>query len=473
MKWIRYRRFWLRCCLLCCLLGAWDARADTNSRPNIIFILVDDIRWDAFGCVGHPFVKTPNIDRLAREGAIFKNFFVTIPLCSPSRGCFLTGQYAHTHGVIDNTDHSKLSHQLETFPRWLHDAGYETSFVGKWHMGNDDTPRPGFDHWMGLRGQGVYLNPNLNVDGKVAHFEGYITDILNARAAEFVRAKHQKPFLLYLGHKAVHDPFTPPERDKGLYTTNPIPRPPSIDDNLEGKPVLRRKVEPPPRAGGNPPKTAAFDDEAERPMTGRVPERIVRQQLRTLMAVDEGVGQLLKALKETGQLDNTMIVFTSDNGFFWGEHHLGDKRWAYEESIRDPLFIRFPRLIPAGTIRTQMVLNIDIAPTLADLAGAKAPGKIQGRSLLPLLKDDRAPWRDAALFEYYQEKRYPRTPTWQAVRTDKWKYIHYTELEGMDELYNLRSDPYEMTNVIKLEDRDGELKKLKEGLKSLLQETGG
>ncbi|MDB6121627.1 MAG: sulfatase [Pedosphaera sp.] len=445
--------------------------AQTNDRPNIVFILVDDIRWDAFGCMGHPFVKTPNIDRIAKEGALFKNFFVSIPLCSPSRGSFLTGQYAHTHGVIDNADHSALSHQLATFPRGLQAAGYETAFVGKWHMGNDDTPRPGFDHWTSFKGQGVYQNPKLNVDGKVSQVDGYITDILNARAVEFVKQEHTKPFMLYLGHKAVHGPFTPADRHKDLYTGAPIPRPPSVEDDLANKPVLTRKWEQPNKPTPKQPKKAGSDDEAERPM-GNVPERLVRQQLRALMAIEEGVGQLLKALEESKQLDNTMVIFTSDNGYFWGEHHLGDKRWAYEESIRDPLFIRYPKLIKPGTMREQMVLNIDIAPTLLELAHAPVSKAIQGRSLVPLLKDAKAEWRKSALMEYFLEQYYTRTPTWQAVRTDQWKYIHYTELDGMDELYNLKADPYEMKNLIKEESSKATLGDMKAELAKLLKQTG-
>jgi arylsulfatase A-like enzyme len=442
--------------------------AETNIRPNIVFILVDDLRWDAFGCMGHPFVKTPNIDRIAKEGALFKNFFVSIPLCSPSRGSFLTGQYAHTHGVIDNADHSALSHQLATFPRWLHDAGYETAFVGKWHMGNDDSPRPGFDHWTSFKGQGVYQNPKLNVDGKIAQVDGYITDILNARATEFVKQEHTKPFMLYLGHKAVHGPFTPAERHNNLYANDTIPRPPNVDDNLADKPVLTRKVEN-PQAGKKAQKVVENEDAGNK---GKIPEVLVRQQLRALMAIDEGVGQLLKALEESKQLDNTMFIFTSDNGYFWGEHHLGDKRWAYEESIRDPLFIRYPKLIKPGTVREQMALNIDIAPTLLDLAGAPVPKTVQGHSLLPLLKDAKANWRKSALTEYFQEKFYIRTPTWQAVRTDQWKYIHYTELEGMDELYNIKADPYEMKNLIQDKSSKSTLRDMKAELAKLLKQTG-
>jgi N-acetylglucosamine-6-sulfatase len=430
--------------------GAVPASA-AESRPNIVFVLVDDLRWDALGCMGHPFVKTPNVDRIAKEGALFQNFFVSIPLCSPSRGSFLTGTYPHTHGVIDNTDHSELSHKLVTFPMLLHDAGYETAYVGKWHMGNDDSPRPGFDHWVSFKGQGQYDNPMINVDGKASKVDGYMTDILNEHALEFVKGEHKKPFVLYLAHKAVHGPFTPADRHKDLYADDPIKPAASLNDPLTDKPALTREVEPPPAAKKKNKKKAESSEgeNAGSSRERRVPERAIRSQLRALAAVDEGVGQLLKALEESKQLDNTVFVFSSDNGFFWGEHGLADKRWAYEESIRDPLLIRYPKLIKAGTKLDQMVLNIDIAPTFLELGGVPVPKNIQGQSLLPLFKDPNASWRHSLLTEYFMEKQYPRTPTWQAVRTERWKYIHYTELKDMDELYDLKADPYEMKNVIR------------------------
>ena len=454
-------------------LAAPAARAvEILSKPNIIFILVDDLRWDALGCMGHPFVKTPNIDRIAREGALFKNFFVSIPLCAPSRGSFLTGQYPHTHGVIDNSDHSALSHTLITFPRLLHDAGYETAYVGKWHMGNDDSPRPGFDHWVSFKGQGVYENPAINVDGQASKVNGYMTDILNEHALSFVKGEHKKPFVLYLAHKAVHGPFTPAERHKDLYATEPIKPAPSINDSLEGKPAATRPLEDAaPRKANAGKKSKARAAAAED--GGHVPEKAIRNQLRALAAVDEGVGQLFKALEEAKQLDRTLIIFSSDNGFFWGEHGLADKRWAYDESIRDPLLMRYPRLIKAGTTLDQFVLNIDIAPTLLELAGAPIARTIQGRSLLPLLKDEKTPWRASLLSEYFQEKAYPRVPAWKAVRTERWKYIQYVDLTGLDELYDLKADPYEMKNLVKETDAQPALQEMKAELKKLLLSTGG
>lgn len=340
--------------------------ADSPSQPNIVFILVDDLRSDALSCMGSTVAKTPNIDRIGNEGVIFRNFFVSIPLCSPSRSSFLTGQYAHRTGVSDNTDHSALSHRLVTFPRLLRDAGYETAYIGKWHMGTDDSPRPGFDRWVSFKGQGAYVDPTINVDGTATKVTGYMTDILNEHALKFVKAPRTKPFLLYLAHKAVHGPFTPAERHKDLYSDATLKTVPSLADSLEGKPALTREL-PEAEKKSNTPKSKKEKARAESKAAQGGPWR---NQLRALAAIDEGVGQLLKTLEETKQLDNTFIVFTSDNGYFWGEHGLGDKRWAYEESIRAPLFIRYPKLIKAGSTRQQLVLNIDLAPTFLELAEA-------------------------------------------------------------------------------------------------------
>ncbi len=425
---------------------ARDAPAEEPSRPNFVFVLVDDLRFDALGCTGHPFARTPNIDRLAREGATFRNAFVTTPLCSPSRASFLTGLYAHGHGVRDNSNHDRLSHRLVTFPRLLRDAGYETAYVGKWHMGTDDSPRPGFDHWVSFRGQGRYADQVLNVDGEATQTEGYLTDILSDHAVAFLQRRHERPFALYLSHKAVHGPFTPAERHEGLYADQPIPRPESAEDRLEGKPALTREEARAPAKKAGAGNARAPAKEARRRGTGT---EVIRNQLRALRSIDEGVGRVLEALERAGSLDETLVIFTSDNGYFWGEHGLGDKRWAYEESIRIPLLMRLPGLIEGGSRIDGIALNVDIAPTLLDLAGAAIPAGSHGRSLVPLLRGEAIPWREAMLAEYLREERYPQTPSWQAVRTGRWKLIHYTELEGMDELYDLRADPHELRNVIR------------------------
>jgi N-acetylglucosamine-6-sulfatase len=336
------------------------ASAERARRPNIVFVLVDDLRWDALGYAGHPFVKTPHIDRIAREGAIFENAFVTTPLCSPARGSFLTGQYVRTHGVRGNGDNAERSHKMVTFPRLLHDAGYATAYVGKWHMGSDDSPRPGFDRWVGFRGQGQYEDPPLNIDGKQVAAKGYMTDLLSDYAVEFIRKQSAaKPFCLYLSHKAVHGPFTPAARHASLFSEVAIRRSPNAQDNLAGKPMLTREL----------PQAAVKKAAKKKGAVVGPGDELVRNQLRCLTSIDEGVGRVLQALEETKALENTLIIFTSDNGYFWGEHGLGDKRAAYEEAIRIPMAARYPAMIKPGTRIGAMVLNIDIAPTMMAAAG--------------------------------------------------------------------------------------------------------
>jgi N-acetylglucosamine-6-sulfatase len=451
-----------------------SAQTAEPRRPNIVFILVDDLRWDELGCAGHPFIKTPNIDRIAREGAIFRNAFVTTPLCSPSRASFLTGQYAHRHGITDNVDRSAASHRLVTFPLLLHQSGYETAFIGKWHMGNDDTPRPGFDRWVSFKGQGAYLNPEINEDGKTVKPAGYITDLLNGYAVEFIKRRHDKPFLVYLAHKAIHpevtqnndgsvnladsERFIPAERHRNLYAGRTAPRRPNAMRAPSGKPALERRI------GALPPLGAE---------TGTRDEVALGRE-RTLMAIEDGVGEIFKALKETGQLDRTVIVFTSDNGYFYGEHGLSvERRLAYEEAIRTPLLVRYPPAVKAGAKLDQFALNLDLAPTLLSLAGAAAPGNMQGRSLAPLLKGEKTAWRDSFLIEYYSDKVFPRIVKmgYKAVRNARWKYIHYLELEGMDELYDLKTDPYEMKNLINHPGAKKALGEMKKEMERLLKEV--
>src|SRR6266446_1273575 len=430
------------------LLPLTASAADSRSRPNIIFILIDDLRWDE---VDYPFVKVPNIQRIAREGVRFQNSFITTPLCSPSRASYLTGQYAHKHGITDNTDRSPHSHELVTFPRLLHDAGYETAFLGKWHMGLDDNPRPGIDHWVSVKGQGSYVDPEFNVNGRRETKRGYFTDILNEYALDFLKRKHTKPFLLYLSHKAVHPDliqyadgsvsdltggkFIPAERHKNLYADVQLVHRANYAKAPEGKPSLLRQIGDLPPLG---PKTVTKDE-------------TIRNRLRMLASVEDGVADIFKTLESQKQLDNTLIIFTSDEGYFYGEHGLSvERRLAYEESARIPLLMRFPKLIKPGISIGQLALNLDIAPTLLEIGGGRIPKGLQGRSLVPLLKGEKVSWRNAFLIEYFSDKVFPRVLQmgYQAVRTDRWKYIHYVDIKGMDELYDLPADPYEMNNVI-------------------------
>jgi arylsulfatase A-like enzyme len=445
------------------------------ARPNIVFILVDDLRFDDIGCMGHPFVKTPHIDRLAREGALFKRAYATTPLCSPSRASILTGLYAHTHGVKDNTNNDIRSHRLTTFLLLLQRAGYATAFIGKWHMGTDDAPRPGIDHWVGLKGQGQYLNPDLNVNGKVEKATGYATDLFNQQAVEFIRKDHGKPFVLYLSHKAVHpnlqqrpdgsitDPlaseFLPAQRHKNWYVTDKIPRRPNaLIDKLEGKPALMRPLGNLPPLGKG---TGTSDDN-------------IRDRLRMLMAVEEGVGQIFHALQERKILDQTLFIFTSDHGYFYGEHGLGvERRLAYEETARIPLLMRYPPVIKAGTEIEPFTLTVDIAPTLLEMGGAERPKNLHGRSLVPLLKGAKVEPRRSFLIEYFSDTVFPRMHKmgYQAVRTERWKYIQYTDLKNMDELYDLQADPYEMRNLFEERDRQAVVNEMRQELERLVRET--
>lgn len=458
------------------LFAAAAFAAAPAPRPNIVFVLVDDLRWDDLSITGNAIAKTPHLDRVAREGAMFRQAFATTVICSPSRANILTGLQTHSHGIVDNTDRSAASHQLATFPQALQQAGYETAFVGKWHMGNDDTRRPGFDHWVCLKGQGSTNDPELNVNGQAVNAKGYVTDILSARVLEFLRAKHNKPFLLYYSHKAVHpetvqradgslsDPtlsnFIPAERHKTLYAGAKVPRRPNALAAPEGKPALQRAT---PGLAPLGPATGSSDE-------------VILNRLRMLAAIDESMGEVFQALETAGQLDRTLIVLTSDHGYFYGEHGLSvERRLAYEEGIRIPLFARYPALIKAGTRRNQMVLTLDFAPTFMELAGAPAPAGLHGKSLVPLFGANSSPWREAFLIEHFSENVFPRTRGlgYQAIRTEGWKYIHYVDLSGADELYDLNRDPYEMRNLIASPGAAGELRRLREELARQLLATGG
>ncbi len=429
--------------------AACTAPKAPDERSNIVFVLVDDLRWDELGCMGHSVVKTPAIDRIAAEGALYANAFHTTPLCSPARGCFLTGQYAHTHGITDNTARNAQSHQLRTWPRLLHDAGYETAYVGKWHMGNDDSPRPGFDHWVSFPGQGTYHDPTINENGELQTVEGYTTDIFTDYAIEFLERAREKPFCLYLAHKALHPElqqaddgsvtgthaFIPAERHAELYAGAEVPRRPSYGRPPAGKPALERQVGDLPPLG---PETVT-DDET------------ILNRWRELAAVEEGVGRMLESLDRIGKLDNTLFIFAGDNGYFYGEHGLSvERRLPYEEAIRMPLLMRYPARIPAGVKIDDLVLGIDIAPTVLEAAGERVPDDVEGASLSASWRGESAGWRDRFLIEYYSDTVFPRMDRmgYQGVRSTRWKYVRYRELEGMDELYDLETDPYELDNRI-------------------------
>jgi len=429
-------------------------------KPNLIVILVDDLRFDETGASGHPYMKTPHIDRLAAEGASFTNAFHTTPLCSPNRASILTGQYASRHGIIDNVGRDAMSHRLANYHLALKSLGYETAHIGKWHMGNDASPRPGYDHWVSFRGQGTIVDPVFFEEGSEKKVPGYVTDLLNERAAAFVGRKRRHPFALFLAHKAVHPDvqqkqdgtidvstmqgYVLPERHKDLYKGCEYPARPNVlplEQVLKQKPAWRELFEL-----RKDPSSAAFLAGLH---TGTQEE--IRQRAAMMASVDEGVGSILEALEKAGKLDKTFILFLGDNGFFFGEHGLGaERRFPYEEGIRTAFFARYPKLLSPGTKIERMVLALDIAPTLVHLGGGKPGSQIQGRSLVPLMKGAARKWRDSFLVEYFNESAWPWIVgmSYKAVRTERAKLVHWVHREGVDELYDLEKDPYEIENRI-------------------------
>lgn len=414
------------------------ALASAETPRNIVFILVDDLRFDALGCMGHPYLQTPHIDQLAAEGVMFDRAYVTTSLCSPSRASILSSRYAHQHGVLDNN--TRLNDALPTFPKALQAAGYETAFIGKWHMGGDTAePRPGFDDWVSFRGQGVYVDPTLNVNGVEGKHEGYVTDLLTDHAVEFLEKPRSKPFMLYLSHKAVHAEFTPADRHKGSYKDKSYPHPASMantDENYAGKPDWVRKQR-----------------DSWHGVDGMYNEKVDYDQFvldyaETMRAVDDSVGRVMDTLREHGYADNTLVVFTSDNGFLFGEHGLIDKRCMYEPSIRVPLIAWCKGVTEAGAHRKALVTNLDFAPTFLEAAGVAAPPEFVGQSFWPALTAEPATTRDAFLYEYFWERSFPQTPTVLGVHTGRYKLMQFHGVWDRYEMYDLETDPNELHNLL-------------------------
>lgn len=432
--------------------------------PNVLYILTDDQRWDCLGVAGHPYLKTPHLDRLANEGARFANAFVTTSICSPSRASFLSGQYAHQHGVQNNfTDYPRT---LASWPARLQQTGYETAYIGKWHMGEeDDTPRPGFDHWISHRGQGKYWDTGFNINGRREEVKGYYTHTVTEMALDWLKRPRAKPFALCLGHKAPHGKWIPEPKYAKAFDHIEIKRP--VTAGLTGPNVpafVGERVKTWHGIDGNLYGHANF-------------EEFVRCYHATILSVDDSVGELYGALEKSGELDNTLIVFAGDNGFLLGEHASIDKRVMWEESIRIPLLMRYPRAIPRPAVVNEMVLNQDVAPTVLDLCGAAPLEGIPARSCRRLLAGQKDPdWRKSFYYSYNYEAEFPYTPNVRGVRTDGWKYIHYPNGDGspdkhMAELYDVAADPLEQKNLInepgareKAEELKAELRRLQESV---------
>lgn len=424
----------------------------TQKPRNIIFVLVDDLRYDGMGFLQHGRLKTPNIDRMAREGSYFPNAVVTSALCSPSRATILTGQTARNHRVVDNNDSSEAG--LTYFPSYLQNSGYQTAFFGKWHMGAaTDAPRPGFTKWVSFKGQGTYwpqrsvgVGPvgTLNVDGRDTARTGYITDELTDYAVNWLTKERDptKPFFLYLSHKGVHSDPEPPTRHVKQYESVNFPLPASaayISANYEGKPRWVHDQR-------NSWHGIEFFYHSDEKMS-----EYLKKYYGTLSAIDDSLGRIMDFLRKNKMDKDTLVVFTSDNGFMIGDHGLIDKRAAYQASVRVPLLVWSPGTIPAGQINDGRIRNLDFAPTFLEVAGVAKPRQFEGQSAWPLWNGTMpaAEWKPGDfVYEYYWEYNFPMTPTTFAITRGSLKYIQYYGIYDTDELYDLSVDPDEMTNLV-------------------------
>ena len=455
------------------------ALAAPAKRPNILFILTDDQRWDALSLAGHRHLRTPNIDRLGREGVYFRNAFCTTSLCSPSRASILSGLYAHAHGVTNNF--TEYPAALPSFPRVLQSAGYDTAYIGKWHMGEDnDEPRPGFNWFVTHKGQGKYFDTEFNLNGTRREVvKGYYTHVVTGMAEDWLRRPRDgKPWLLMIGHKAPHSFYFPEPKYERTFAQVPVPYPETAF-MLEDKPAWIRERLYTWHGIYGPlfEWRKKFPDDS--PAAVKDFEAMTRAYWGTILSVDDSVGRLHALLRERGELDNTIIVFMSDNGILNGEHGMVDKRTAHEPSMRIVQLVRYPGLTPTDRPRVidQQVLTVDVAPSLLELAGAPALNGIHGRSWKRLVQEGDPAWRKSWLYHYNYEKQFPYTPNVRAVRTESWKYSRSPHGDGgpdrhRAELYNIEFDPEERRNLIDLPRYAGVVAEMQRELLKAMREVG-
>jgi len=424
------------------LITYTTVQAQTSAKkPNIIFIYTDDQRYDALSVVQQeqgskarfPWFHTPNIDRIAKEGVRFRNAFVVNSLCSPSRSTMLTGKYSHLNGIANN--HTELTDTLVTYAGILQQAGYITGFFGKWHMANQPGKRPGFSYSYSFLGQGKYFNCPFQTNGVTDSSQGWVDDVSTTKALEFIKEHKDTTFVLALAFKSGHGPFQPAPRHANDFADAVLTKPVTENEAppYKGK-VFGGQVS---RPEANPSKSNSWTESKD---------TMIRNYFRCLAGVDDNVGRVLDLLDSLHIDENTVVVFSSDNGFFLGEHSIGDKRAAYEEALRVPLVAKYPAGFPKGALVDEMVLNVDIAPTFLSLANIKAPASFQGKSWLPLVKGDKKGARKAFFYEYFFEEKY-NVPTIEAVRTATAKLIKYPGQEDWSELYDLTKDPDEQHNL--------------------------
>lgn len=494
------------------LVALVGCRGEQPRRPNIIVMMTDDHTAQAMSCYGSLLVETPNLDRLAREGMLFENCYVPNAISGPSRACILTGKYSHTNGFTDNSQ--TFDGDQQTFPKLLHEAGYQTAMIGKWHLNSDPQ---GFDFWSILIGQGEYYSPQFIENGERKVEKGYVTDIITDKAIDFLeRRDPSRPFAMLYYHKAPHRNWMPAQRHLGINDDRVFPEPanllddyatrgraareqameigrdmwPEWDLKLLGPEELSQSWELEESGNANrddvkrandrhaaimqfqaaynrmTPEEQARWNEAFAPRIAEwrrikdklSPEELVRWKYQQYMkdycavikGVDENVGRLLDYLEQIGELDNTIIVYTSDQGFFLGEHGWFDKRFMYEECQRTPLLVRYPQAVAAGSRTKALTMNIDLAPTFVEMAGLGVPDDMQGRSLVPVLTSGgQAPddWRTGVYYHYYEYPSWHSVKRHYGIRTADYKLIHFYNDVDEWELYDMQADPQEMHNV--------------------------
>jgi arylsulfatase A-like enzyme len=458
--------------LIVMLLAAGQVEAQT-ARPNVLFIFSDDHAYQAIGAYGHGLNSTPNIDRLAAEGMRFDRCLTTNSLCGPSRACLLTGKYSHMNHFYNNTN-SRFDGSQVTFPKLLQQAGYQTAIIGKWHLETDPT---GFDFWEILPGQGQYYNPPMILNGQRVKKPGYVTEIITDDCLDWLRNKRDKskPFILMCQHKAPHREWEPALAHMADYDGVKFPEPPTLFDDYAGRGKAEHeqdmmigrtltprdlKLTPPPTMNAGQrkiwdayyePRNAQFREQNPRgqDLVRWKYQRYMHDYLATISSVDESVGRLLDYLDNEGLAQNTIVVYSSDQGFFLGEHGWFDKRWIFEESLRTPLLIRWPGVVKPRSTNADIVSNLDFAETLLDAAGVAVPAEMQGRSLVPILKGQTpADWRKGFYYHYYEHPGPHNVAKQYGIITDRYKLVHFYEPEfNYWELFDLKNDPRELRSV--------------------------
>jgi len=464
--------------------------AASKKRPNIILIMADDHASHALSCYESKINKTPNLDRLAEEGVLFKNCFCTNSICAPSRAVILTGKYSHINGVTDNT--KKFDSTQQTFPKLLQKAGYETAIVGKWQLKTDPT---GFDYWNIFPGQGLYYNPVMTEMGNRKKYTGYVTDIITDNCLRWLKERnHDKPFCLLYYHKAPHRKWGPAPKHLTMYDDVTIPEPQTLFDDYSNRGKAAKEQEMTIEKALNNkdlklvtpsnltneqkklwiaaygPKNEEFRkaDLKGKELVRWKYQRYIKDYLRCVASIDDNVGRLLDYLDKSGLANNTIVIYTSDQGFFLGDHGWFDKRFMYEQSLRMPLLVRYPKEIKAGLVNEDIVLNLDFAPTFMDFAGIETPADIQGQSIRKLLQGTKpADWRTSMYYHYYEYPAVHMVKRHYGVRTQRYKLIRFYYDIDEWELYDLQKDPDELKNVYDDPAYADVVKELKAELKQL------